>query len=118
MQTVLIVGGGASGMTAAITAAEDSLSRVILIEKQARVGKKLLATGNGCCNLSNTDLSSENYFGADVDFVAPALNRFGLDATLAFFASLGLLTRAEESGKIYPYSMQAGSVLDILRFVR
>ncbi len=116
MQTVLIVGGGASGMTAAITAAEDSQNRVILIEKQARVGKKLLATGNGCCNLSNTDLSIENYFGADVSFVIPALKRFGLDATLAFFASLGLLTRAEESGKIYPYSMQAGSVLDILRF--
>ncbi len=116
MQTVLIVGGGASGMTAAITAAEDSQNRVILIEKQARVGKKLLSTGNGCCNLSNTDLSPENYFGADVGFITPALNRFGLDATLAFFASLGLLTRAEESGKIYPYSLQAGSVLDILRF--
>ena len=116
MQTVLIVGGGASGMTAAITAAEDSQNRVILIEKQARVGKKLLSTGNGCCNLSNTDLSSDNYFGADVSFASPALNRFGLDATLAFFASLGLLTRAEESGKIYPYSLQAGSVLDVLRF--
>lgn len=116
MQTVLIVGGGASGMTAALTAAENAENRVILIEKQPRVGRKLLATGNGCCNLTNADLSAGHYFGEDSLFAKPALDYFGLDATLDFFRSLGLLTRTEPGGRIYPYSMQAGSVLDVLRF--
>lgn len=116
MQTVLIVGGGASGMMAAITAAENRRNRVILIEKHSRVGRKLLTTGNGCCNLSNTDLSEAHYFGGDTLFVKPALDYFGLGAMLDFFRSLGLLTRTEPGGRIYPYSMQAGSVLDVLRF--
>jgi len=116
MQTVLVVGGGASGMMAAITAAEDGENRVILIERQARVGRKLLATGNGCCNLTNIDLAPSHYFGEDRLFVKPALDYFGLEATLDFFRSLGLIARTEESGRVYPYSMQANSVLDILRF--
>lgn len=116
MQTVLIIGGGASGMMAAVTAAENRQNRVILIEKHSRVGRKLLTTGNGCCNLSNADLSEANYFGEDSRFVKPALDYFGLEATLDFFRSLGLLTRTEPGGRIYPYSMQAGSVLDVLRF--
>jgi predicted Rossmann fold flavoprotein len=116
MQIVLVVGGGASGMMAAITAAEDSQNRVILIEKQSRVGRKLLATGNGCCNLTNADLDVSYYFGEDRLFVKPALDYFGLEATLDFFRSLGLITRTEPSGRVYPYSMQANSVLDVLRF--
>ena len=115
MQTVLIVGGGAAGMTAAITASRLG-HRVILTEKQPRVGKKLLATGNGCCNLTNTKLTPDCYFGAEPDFASYALSRFGLEETLGFFASLGLLTRTEENGRVYPNSMQAGSVLDLLRF--
>ncbi len=116
MQTVLIIGAGASGMAAAITAAGDGGNRVILLEKQSRPGKKLLATGNGCCNLTNADLSIENYFGSEKEFAIPALTRFGLESTLDFFRSLGLLTREEGGGRIYPYSMQASSVLDVLRF--
>lgn len=115
METVLIIGAGAAGMTAAITAATNG-RRAILIEKQARVGKKLLATGNGCCNLSNTCFSADDYFGEEKDFCLPALSRFGLESTLEFFKSLGLLTRTEKDGRIYPYSMQASGVLDVLRF--
>lgn len=63
MNTVAVIGGGASGMMAAITAAEDRDNRVILFERQQRVGRKLLATGNGRCNLTNTGASGENYHG-------------------------------------------------------
>ena len=64
METVVIIGGGASGMMAALTAAEDGSRRVVLLERQQRVGRKLLATGNGRCNLTNTGAAAENYHGA------------------------------------------------------
>ena len=116
-----IIGGGASGMAAAITAAEQSLAnglnlRISIYEKQERVGKKLLATGNGCCNLANSTLALEQYHGKDAAFAAPALSRHDLQDTLRFFHRLGLLTREEENGRLYPYSRQAAAVLDSLRF--
>ena len=113
---VLIIGGGASGMMAALTAAEDPANRVTLLERQSRVGRKLLATGNGRCNLSNIHASEPHYHGYDPGFVRHALNRFSVDDTLAFFRKLGLLTVTEDSGKVYPFSDQANSVVDILRF--
>lgn len=113
---VLIIGAGASGMMAALTAAEDPANRVILLERQARVGRKLLATGNGRCNLSNIHASVEHYHGSDPDFIRPALRYFPVESTLSFFRQLGLLTVTEDSGKVYPFSDQANSVVDILRF--
>ena len=113
---VLIIGAGASGMMAALTAAEDPANRVTLLERQARVGRKLLATGNGRCNLSNIHASAEHYHGSDPDFIYPALRYFPVDSTLSFFQQLGLLTVTEDSGKVYPFSDQANSVVDILRF--
>lgn len=113
--TILILGGGASGMMAALTAAERGC-RVILVERQARVGRKLLATGNGRCNLTNLHAAPEHYHGADEDFCRPALEAFGPEAALDCFAGLGLLTVAEPSGRVYPFSDQANSVLDVLRF--
>ena len=113
---VLIIGGGASGMMAALTAAEDPSNRVTLLERQSRVGRKLLATGNGRCNLSNIHASEAHYHGYDPSFVRHALRQFSPADTLAFFQQLGLLTVAEESGKVYPFSDQANSVVDILRF--
>lgn len=113
--TILILGGGASGMMAALTAAEAGC-RVILAERQARVGRKLLATGNGRCNLTNLHAAPEHYHGTDPDFCRPALAAFGPEAALDFFAGLGLLTVAESSGRVYPFSDQANSVLDVLRF--
>jgi len=112
---VIVIGGGAAGMMAALTAAEGGHT-VTLLEKQDRVGRKLMATGNGRCNLSNLNLTAENYHGADRDFVKPALAALPVDATLERFRSLGLLVTAEDSGKVYPVSDQAGSVLDVLRF--
>lgn len=115
-----VIGGGAAGLAAAIEAArtfrQAGISgQVTVLERLPRVGKKLLATGNGRCNLTNRFASPSDYFEA-ADFVRPALNRFSVDDTLAFFASMGLLCEEEEEGRIYPMSRQAASVLDVLRF--
>lgn len=116
METVIVIGGGASGLMAAITAAEDKSRRVILLERQQRIGRKLLATGNGRCNLTNTGASLENYHGEQEGFAAPALEKFGSAQALDFFHGLGLLTVAEQGGRVYPLSDSANSVLDLLRF--
>ena len=76
MQTVIVIGGGASGMMAALTAAENPENRVLLLERQQRVGRKLLATGNGRCNLTNTGARPPTTTGEDPDFCRPALNAF------------------------------------------
>ncbi len=113
--TVLILGGGASGMAAAIEAATRGAA-VTLLERQSRLGRKLLATGNGRCNLSNLHAAPEHYHGADPDFPRPALSRFPATDTLDWFCGLGLLTATEATGRVYPFSDQANSVLDVLRF--
>ena len=113
---VLIIGGGASGMMAALTAAEDPANQVTLLERQSRVGRKLLATGNGRCNLTNLHAAPSHYHGQSPAFVQHALDVFSVEDTLAYFRKLGLLTVAENSGKIYPFSDQANSVVDVLRF--
>ena len=113
---ILILGGGASGMMAALSAASEPHNTVTLLERQGRVGKKLMATGNGRCNLTNTRLTPANYHSADPAFVLPALSAFGVEKTLDFFHALGLLTVTEDSGRVYPLSDQANSVVDVLRF--
>ena len=111
---VCVIGGGAAGMLAALTAAENG-HRVLLLERQSRVGRKLLATGNGRCNLSNYHVSPAHYHGG-AGFCDFALSQFDVGETLQYFASLGLLTVSEASGRIYPMSNMAGSVLDVLRY--
>ncbi len=111
---VCVIGGGAAGMLAALTAAEND-HRVLLLERQSRVGRKLLATGNGRCNLSNYHVSPAHYHGG-AGFCDFALSQFDVGETLQYFASLGLLTVSEASGRIYPMSNMAGSVLDVLRY--
>lgn len=111
---VCVIGGGAAGMLAALTAVENG-HRVLLLERQSRVGRKLLATGNGRCNLSNYHVSPAHYHGG-AGFCDFALSQFDVGETLQYFASLGLLTVSEASGRIYPMSNMAGSVLDVLRY--
>lgn len=113
---IAIIGAGAAGMTAAITAASSGAHEVLLFERQARVGRKLLATGNGRCNLSNRNTGVTRYHGVCPTFVEPALSAFPVASTLDFFQALGLYTVTESDGKIYPYSDQANSVVDVLRF--
>ena len=112
---VIVIGGGASGLMAAITAAGNGHA-VTLLERQARVGRKLLATGNGRCNLTNRNMGLSFYHGQAPDFIRPAFAVLGQPETLQFFHELGLLTTTEDSGRVYPYSDQAGSVVDVLRF--
>lgn len=111
-----ILGGGASGLVAAIAASRNPACQVHIFERQSRVCRKLLATGNGRCNLANTHLTADAFHGTDPTFVLPSLQKFGLHQTLDFFGKLGLLTTTEPSGRVYPRSDQAGSVVDVLRF--
>ena len=111
-----IIGGGASGMAAALAAAENTGNHVILMERQARLGKKLSATGNGRCNLTNLHAMDGGYHGEDPGFIRPALEIYSVEETLRWFEDLGLYTVSEVSGKVYPYSDQASSVVDVLRF--
>ena len=112
---VAIIGGGASGMAAALATAENEKNQVILLERQARVGRKLQATGNGRCNLSNIHAVDRGYHGQSPEFVNNAISAFTPADTLRWFEGLGLFTVTEESGKVYPYSDQANSVVDVLR---
>ncbi|MCI6614128.1 MAG: FAD-dependent oxidoreductase, partial [Clostridiales bacterium] len=84
---ICVIGGGAAGMMAALTAAESGHS-VLLLERQSRVGRKLLATGNGRCNLTNYNVSPAHYHGG-TGFCDFALEQFDVGATLQYFASLG-----------------------------
>ena len=111
-----IIGGGASGMAAALAASENKDARVVLLERQARVGRKLSATGNGRCNLTNLHAATGGYHGDEADFSAYAIAKFGPEETLSWFRQMGLFTVAEDSGRVYPYSDQANSVVDVLRF--
>ncbi len=108
---LIILGGGASGLAAAVTAAACGITSVAVLEKMQRTGKKILATGNGRCNLSHAPITADDYSGS-VD-VSRVLAEFGDAAD--FFASLGLHCRTDEQGRMYPYSMSAAAVLDALR---
>ena len=108
-----IIGGGASGMAAALAASANIDAEIHIFERQARLGKKLSATGNGRCNLTNRNPAP--YFGTEASFAIPALSAFSPEKTLMWFESLGLYTVTEASGKVYPYSDQANSVVDVLR---
>lgn len=109
-----IVGGGAAGMTAAISAARSG-AEVTILEGNDRLGKKILSTGNGKCNLGNMDLSVEQYNTDSPDILQGFLGKFGTNETIDFFRSLGLLVK-EKNGYLYPLSEQASSVLDALRY--
>ena len=113
VKRILVIGGGASGMMAAIQAAING-AQVTIYEKNDRVGKKILATGNGKCNLSNTDMDLSNYYCADYEKLAACFSRFSEKDTVSFFESHGLMIK-DKGGYLYPYSEQASTVLDILR---
>ena len=114
---IAIIGGGASGLAAAVFCARNRGGEgVLLLEKQPRVGKKLLATGSGTCNLTNRGAAPENYHGdGAAAFVTPALTAFPPAEALSFFRSLGVLCATREEGREYPLCQQAGAVLDSLR---
>ena len=101
---------------AAYAASRSIENKVILFERQARVGRKLLSTGNGRCNLTNLNADGSHYHGEYPQFVLPALETLPVKATLDLFGELGLYTVEGEGGRMYPLSDAANSVLDVLRF--
>ncbi|MCR5636777.1 MAG: aminoacetone oxidase family FAD-binding enzyme [Clostridiales bacterium] len=113
---VAIVGGGASGLCAAayISKYGKGVSFVV-IEKENRVGKRILSTGNGRCNMTNEHLSADNYRTDDCLLINKLLERYGTKKLEDEFYSFGLLTKADSAGRVYPYSEQASAVLDVLR---
>ncbi|ACA44637.1 NAD(P)/FAD-dependent oxidoreductase [Clostridium botulinum] len=111
---IIILGGGASGITASIIS-KDMGSDVAILESNDRIGKKILTTGNGRCNISNENISSCKYYSNNNNFYKFILSQFTVQDTKNFFNSLGLPLITLNEGKIYPMSLQASSVLDILR---
>ena len=109
---VAVIGGGAAGLMAAVKAAKMG-AKVLLLEGNPRPGKKLLATGNGRCNLTNLHISPEHYHG-DVEEAAALLARYPAEKIMAEFETLGLLCRADSEGRVYPNSLQAAAVLQVL----
>ncbi|MGN0037537.1 MAG: aminoacetone oxidase family FAD-binding enzyme [Coriobacteriales bacterium] len=112
MLDVAVLGGGAAGLCAAIAAVGAGAGATVF-EAADRVGAKILATGNGRCNLTNTELSASDY--NHPSFVEPVLKRWGPQELLAWFGEQGLLTASEREGRVYPLSNSANSVLDVLR---
>lgn len=112
---VIIIGGGASGMMAAIAASRQGAD-VTILERNPRVGKKILATGNGRCNFTNINTDVSCYNGNNPKFVYSALAQFDVYRTIDFFEELGIAHKVEDMGKVFPMSDQASSVLDVLRY--
>lgn len=113
MKKILIIGAGASGMMAALSASLNG-NQITIYEKLDRVGKKILATGNGKCNLTNLKMGPEFYYTENEEKLARCLKIFSEQDTLSFFESIGLMTRHKD-GYVYPYCEQAAVVLDVMR---
>ncbi|AWI07459.1 NAD(P)/FAD-dependent oxidoreductase [Clostridium drakei] len=111
---ILVIGGGASGIMASI-ALKDMGKDVGLIEGSNRIGSKILTTGNGRCNITNKNINYSRYHSKNPGFYKHILDKFTVDNTIDFFYSLGLPLTELDDGKLYPLSLQASSVLDILR---
>ena len=117
MQQIVILGGGAAGLAAALAAAQSAPAgavRVTVLDRNPRCGKKLLATGNGRCNLDNTGIAPERYFTADPAALRPLLDAVNAADPLGWMQAHGLYTRTDETGRVYPYSNQAADVLSLL----
>ena len=119
-KTLSVIGGGASGLAAAIEAARISKAekkniKITVYERLPKVGKKILATGNGRCNIMNTSVSKNNYHG-DPKLLKSIFEQFTVEDNMEFFRSMGIYLAEEADGRLYPLSFQASSVLDALRF--
>lgn len=109
----VIIGAGASGLIAAIEAAKRGL-HVKVFDKNNKVGRKILATGNGRCNITNQTIMPEHYHSRQPSFVKPVLHRFSTQTCVRYFRELGLEIREGERGRLYPMNFQSSTVVDIL----
>lgn len=117
---IAIIGAGASGLMAGISAAieakrKNKCKKIVVVDHLDRVGKKILVTGNGKCNLSNKNISINNYHSNQPETVKNILNKFPYSYTINLFKSIGLETKEDSLGRVYPRSEQASAVLDLLR---
>lgn len=112
-----VIGGGAAGLMCAIRAAERHPDKtIVILEKADRVGKKLLVTGNGRCNLSHIGADSGSYHGeGSGNLINILFENYNTKAVLSCFRTLGLMTRTDSDGRVYPLSNQVSAVLDVLR---
>ncbi len=110
---IFVIGGGASGMAAAFWAARAG-GDVTIFEHMDRVGKKLLSTGNGRCNLTNGYMAGQCFRSDNPDFPMKVIKQFGFQDTIKWFSQMGLEVR-DRQGYYYPVSDQASAVLDVLR---
>lgn len=110
---IAVIGGGASGMMAAIAAARKG-REVVIFEKNEKLGKKILITGNGRCNITNRNVSWQNYHGEHPKFAASVFSKFSNEDAIKFFEDLGLVLVEEDRGRLFPRSNQAQSVIDVL----
>ncbi len=112
-KSLAIIGAGASGLLAAIVAARRGV-KVRVFEKNSKVGKKILATGNGRCNITNQTIKTQNYHGANPKFVNVAIDRFNTSTCRAFFEKLGIEMIKGQKGRLYPKSLHSSSVVNLL----
>ena len=110
---VVVIGGGAAGLMAAISAARAG-AKVVILEHKEKTGKKILSTGNGKCNYTNEKQDITCYRGENPDFVMPVFKQFGFPETVAFFEEIGVTPKVK-NGYYYPASEQATAVLEVLR---
>ena len=113
MRHVTVIGGGAAGMMAAITSAREG-ARVTILEHKERIGKKILSTGNGRCNFTNTYQTPACYRSDNRDFAWNIIQKFNVEKTISFFKELGIYPK-DRNGYLYPYSDQAAAILEVLQ---
>ncbi|SFV57137.1 NAD(FAD)-utilizing dehydrogenases [hydrothermal vent metagenome] len=112
---MIIIGAGASGLIAAVTSARAG-QRVLLLEQNSKIGKKILVSGNGQCNIDNRDISTNRFHSQNPDFIKAVLKDYGFDTVKKFFTSIGLELTEGKDGKMFPMSLQAGSVVELLEY--
>ena len=114
MVDLVIIGAGASGLVTAIVAARKG-KKVLILEKNNKVGKKLLATGNGKCNITNQKPNPNRYYSQNFSFIEQSLNGYNYQSIKQFFKSIGLELIEAKEGKVFPMSLQASAVVELLR---
>lgn len=112
-KNIIVIGGGASGLLAAVVARRNG-ANVTILERNPRIGKKILVTGNGRCNYTNSLTSVTDY--NNQDFVRYGLELFNPEETMSFFSELGIVAKIEKEGKAYPLSEQASSIIDVFLY--
>ncbi len=115
MADMIVVGAGAAGLIAAITSARAG-HKVTLLEQNSKIGKKILVSGNGKCNIDNKYINPTRFHSQDPDFIEKVLEGYGVDIVEKFFTSIGLELTEGKEGKMFPLSLQASSVVELLEY--